>query len=287
MDTTIAFMAGEDWREWPEGEALLRDALADRGIDSTREVWSDGIEELSEYDALLIRSCWDYHKRPKAFRRWLDRLDDVEATIFNPPEVLRWNMNKQYLRDLDEAGLPVIPSEFFPAESDRDVGEVLKQRGWDDVVIKPLVGASGHEMMKCHRSELSDKTEELQQLDKQEGFFVQPFLERIQSEGEWSFVFFGGEYQYAIHKQPGDDDFRAHNHRGGTYRHAEPDPAWIEHVEELVDRFPHDCLYQRMDGVIEEDRLTIMEVEALEPSFYFTHYPSGAEVLAEKLASRL
>lgn len=287
MSSTVGFITGEDWLEWPEGEALLRDELARRNIQSEREVWDRGIDGWEKYDALLIRSCWDYHKRPGEFKQFLKQLKQLETTIWNKPEVLQWNMDKIYLNELNEAGFPIIPFRFYERGELPDFEAVMEEEQWEAVIVKPRIGASGHEMFMIDSSNIDSIRSEIETVAREKGLFLQPYVKTIKEEGEWSFIFFDGQYQFAIHKQPGPDDFRAHNHRGGTYRHAEPRPEWIDHVQSLVDRFPKDCLYQRMDGVIRDDQLVLMEVEALEPSFYFSYYPDGAKALADVIKTKL
>jgi len=287
MNPRIALITGEQWKTGSEENQLLREALSKREIDSEMVVWDEGVKPLSNFDASIIRSCWDYHQRSTEFLEWLKQLNTAETKIWNSPEILRWNMDKGYLQDLEDAGLPVIPSVFFDRGTMPDLEEVMDEHNWSEVVVKPRIGASGHFMHKITREEITARIGDIQTVANQRGIFIQPYLDEMRDRGEWSFIFFDGTYQFAIHKQPGPEDFRAHNHRGGTYRHAQPQPEWIEHVQSLVDRFPKDCLYQRMDGLIRNDQLLLIEVEALEPSFYFSYYPDGAESLAEIIEEKL
>jgi glutathione synthase/RimK-type ligase-like ATP-grasp enzyme len=287
LDTKLAMVTGSEWAEWIEEDVVLREALATRGIGAERVVWQDGIEGLSDFDAVLIRSCWDYHEKPEEFEDWLGELDSLSTPVFNDPEILRWNMRKTYLRDLEERGLPVIPTEFLEPHANLRLESLLDRRGWDDVVVKPMIGAGGYRMTRTARERLDRDRESIHSLMNDRGIIIQPYRERIRRDGEWSFVFFGGCYQYTIHKKPPSDDYRAHEKRGATYEPVEPPEIVVDRVRELVDRAELDCLYQRMDGLVLDGSIELMEMECLEPSFYFTHYPEGASSLAKKLAEMI
>src|SRR5689334_20257395 len=88
-----------------------------------------------DWDALLVRSTWDYTEREDEFRAWLDRLEASGARLFNPAPLLRWNLDKRYLLELQAHGVPVIPTLYLPRHAAVDLHEALISSGWTRFVV--------------------------------------------------------------------------------------------------------------------------------------------------------
>src|SRR5207247_1506148 len=80
---------------WRAAEALRRlgDLVEPIPWDTTGVGWA-------AFDAVVVRSVWDYHLRPAEFLRWVEAVDRAGTPLLNPAVVLRWNHHKSYLRDL-------------------------------------------------------------------------------------------------------------------------------------------------------------------------------------------
>src|SRR4051812_41141890 len=92
---------------------LLVGALAERGIDARWAPWTDPGVDWSA-GLVVLRSTWDYTVDRDAFLAWVDSLPRVA----NAAEVVAWNTDKVYLRDLHAAGIPVVPATVVePGES--------------------------------------------------------------------------------------------------------------------------------------------------------------------------
>ncbi|MFB6355621.1 MAG: RimK family alpha-L-glutamate ligase, partial [bacterium] len=211
------------------------------------------------------------------------QLEQVKPPIWNPPEVLRWNMNKLYLKELRETGVPVIPSVFIPQGARVPLDSVMEEKNWERVVVKPLIGAGGYKMSQIDRSEADSHQEDVQRLADERGVLIQPYLTSIEENGEFSFVFFGGAYSYAVHKLPAKNEYLVHKDRGGHYEKTEPSDDLIRQAGECLSNLTKQWLYLRLDAVQVEGRLKVVELEALEPSFYFDTVPEGAEYFAEAI----
>ena len=53
---------------------------------------------------------WNWSQCIGRFQKWLDSLEGLP--IENPLSVLKWNLNKRYLGELAERGIPVIPTAY-------------------------------------------------------------------------------------------------------------------------------------------------------------------------------
>jgi len=98
--------------------------------------------DWSAFDACLIRTTWDYMERREAFVNWAERTARLTC-LFNPPTIVRWNTHKAYLRELEQRGVPTVPTAWLPRGSTCDLGSLRRERGWSDLFIKPAVGPDG------------------------------------------------------------------------------------------------------------------------------------------------
>jgi glutathione synthase/RimK-type ligase-like ATP-grasp enzyme len=222
--------------------------LAELGDQAEPVVWSDPDVDWSGYQAVLIRSIWDYFVRHDEFLAWLDR---VRVPMWNPADTLRWNSEKTYLRELEQAGIKTIPTAWE--------GEVP----WDDAIVKPTVAGGSLGLRRAMKGEPIEP-----------GFIAQPFIPEVVSAGELSLVFFDGEFSHAIRKTPAEGDIRVQPEHGGVITAADPTPAELETAERVLAAAGRDLLYARVDLVGDG---MLIELEAIEPRFFFERGPSGAE----------
>jgi len=246
-----------DWLpELDPDDEPLRAALGDVGEPA---VWSDPDIDWSVYDAILIRSIWDYFERHDEFLAWLDR---VPVPTWNPIETLRWNSEKTYLRELENAGVRTIPTAWE--------GGVP----WDDAIIKPTVAGGSLGLRRAEKGEPIEP-----------GFMAQPFIPEVVNAGELSLVFFDGELSHAIRKTPAEGDIRVQPEHGGIVTAAKPTADELTAAEQVLAAANRDLLYARVDFVGDS---MLIELEVIEPRFFFSYAPAGAERrLVDALRARL
>ncbi len=116
-----------------EDEDLALAALRRRGAVVDVVDWDDPDVDWSAYDRVAVRSTWDYDDRLAEFVAWLHRVDAVTELV-NPLPAVLWSTDKQYLRELDAAGVPTTPTRFVPP-GERPVFPAGR------FVVKPAVGA--------------------------------------------------------------------------------------------------------------------------------------------------
>ncbi|HKE00748.1 MAG TPA: hypothetical protein VKE69_07055, partial [Planctomycetota bacterium] len=91
MKRRVALATSADLPDLAEDDRGLLDELRARGAEADPTVWSEPSVEWSAYDAVVVRSCWDYHLRLDEFVGWIDRVERDGVRLLNPPELLRWN----------------------------------------------------------------------------------------------------------------------------------------------------------------------------------------------------
>ncbi|HUP01519.1 MAG TPA: hypothetical protein VM737_08370 [Gemmatimonadota bacterium] len=299
------------WRSQPDlttDDRLAVEPLARRGIRVESAVWSaDGVEWAS-YDAVVLRSCWDYHLRRERFERWIARLESDGVPLINAPPLVRWNLDKRYLFDLAERGIPVEPTVWLERGTRADLAGLLRDRGWEEAVVKPAISASAHRTWRVPSvrtgsdgagdpTSLDPATLDQALLDRmlrRSDVMVQRLNRGIHREGEWSLVFLGGEYSHAVVKRPRAGEFRVQERLGGTLEPMQPPAAIVRSASEAlaatVDATAAVAatpVYARVDGVPEKDRLVVMEVELIEPSLFLAAAPGPADRFAAAIMSSM
>lgn len=256
------------------------------------------------YDAVLIRSTWDYHLDPARFIAWTESVEASGVEVWNPAVVVRWNADKGYLRDLERAGVSVVPTEWIPRGADVDLRSILRRRGWSRAVVKPSVAATAFRTWQIGTadSEAGRHDELLSTVLVEADALVQPFLEPVVREGEWSLVYFddgadGLAFSHAVVKRPARGDFRVQEPFGGTTAPATPSASLRSQADEaaaVIGRLaPGPLLYARLDGVVSDGNhappgtFLLMEAELIEPVLFLGSGEHAADRLAAAVARRL
>jgi glutathione synthase/RimK-type ligase-like ATP-grasp enzyme len=264
-------------------DANLAESLRARGIEPRAALWSDPQVDWAGFDAVLIRSTWDYFQHYEAFLRWLDGLERLGVPTINPTPLLRWNSNKRYLLELAPRGVAIIPTQIARAAG---LPELLAEPG-RHMVVKPTVsGTSWHTVRGTTGTPEFD--EAVAALPAGLEYLVQPFMPEIEREGEWSLLFFGGAYSHAVLKRPAVNDYRVQSEFGGRSEAVRPGPELIASAQKVlsaVSELGYDGgLYARIDGVRSADRFLVMEVEMVEPFLFLSHDPRASRRFADVVA---
>jgi glutathione synthase/RimK-type ligase-like ATP-grasp enzyme len=283
----IAFVTSAAHRDLTPDDHLAVTALAARGGRVTAAVWNDPLVDWSGFESIVVRSTWDYHLHPEQYRDWIAALEAIRVPVWNPPALLRWNMEKTYLRDLERAGITIVPTIWVAKGSDPDLPALLTERNWDHAVVKPVISAASNRTWRITR-EITPETRALLAESLRLGdVMVQPFVPEIQTSGEWSQIFTGGEFSHAVRKTPIDGDFRVQAHLGGGTVAADPGPELIKAARRVLDAVPSPWLYARVDGIETESGYVLLELEMLEPSLYFLYTQTGAARFADAIINRM
>lgn len=281
----IALATSEAYPALTPDDLLLLGPLAKRGIDAEPAVWSDPSYAWSSSAMVIIRSCWDYHLRIVEFLRWIERLEMLGVPVWNSPATIRWNSNKSYLKELEGKSISIVPTLWLEPGPNISLADGLRRVGWQRAVVKPRVSATAHQTKLIQAEQAEEAQKLFDALRAGSGVMVQKFMEPILSEGEWSLMFFDGEFSHAVLKTPTAGDFRVQHDFGGHERLAQAPRFVIEAAEKAI-RVAGNTLYARVDGVIEEGVFRLMELELIEPALFLGESTGAAEKLAAAIASR-
>ena len=270
----------------PDDQPLVP-ALASVGVRAESAVWSDASLAWESYDAVVIRSCWDYHLRVAEFFAWLDRLESADVRVWNPPALVRWNADKRYLLDLARRGVATIPTMIALRGRPRDVEAIVHAEGWRHVVVKPAISASGYETHSLTSPFDAATRETIERVSRRSHVLVQPFVEEIPRDGELSFTFIDGRFSHAMLKRARSGEFRVQTEHGGSVENTTVDASLVEQASRALGAIDGVPLYARVDGVVRGGDLLLMELELIEPNVFLSERSGAVDDFAAAIRARL
>jgi glutathione synthase/RimK-type ligase-like ATP-grasp enzyme len=281
MGWRIALATSLELPELWAGDRLFLDELIRRGHAASPAVWDDPRVDWDRCDAVVIRSCWDYHLKPEAFRGWLERVAAGGRPVLNRPALVLWNMHKRYLLDVARAGGRIPPTIVIGRGTGGTLRDHLDRAGWRDAVIKPAISATGHNTRLVQGSPSPDDERAFAEAVAEGDVLAQAYVPQVCEHGEWSLVFFDGRYSHAALKRAAPGEFRVHIEWGGTVESRTPPAALVAQAQALMDRLALDAAYGRVDGTDADGQLLVMELEVIEPELFFDREPAAAARLAD------
>ena len=256
-----------------EEDQMLQEGFEAQGFEASSVVWNRPDVDWNHYDIALIRSTWDYLDEQEQFLQVLSRIEASSCKLFNPLTAVRWNIDKRYLFDLERWGVPIIPTAL--ASEAENISKWFGNGQTQTVVLKPTIGLGGSHSFRIQLSELPNKLEDVRSQHPNHQYLIQPFIEDIQHEGEWSYVFFNRTLSHVLLKKPAPNDYRVQGIYGGTIQPTEPTAHDLSLAEAVITKLPLDILYARLDFVRVRGQLSIIEVELIEPIFSFNVVPES------------
>ncbi|MGY8973730.1 MAG: ATP-grasp domain-containing protein [Sphingomonadales bacterium] len=233
---------------------------------------------------VLLGTAWDYQDYPEPFLARLQALAAKGIAVCNPPEVVRWNADKRYLRELAERGATTVPTLWLDDAGPEDVLAAMEDFATDRVVVKRQVGAGGLGQHSFARDALPGPGWTMGR-----PCMIQPFLPSVVAEGEYTFVFIDGAFSHGVLKRAGAGDYRIQSLYGGYERDYAPEPQDLARAEAILAALPFDeLLYARIDMVrLPAGELAVMEAELIEPYLYPEQGPDLGRRLAAAIVARL
>ncbi|MEM7689727.1 MAG: hypothetical protein AAF291_11965 [Pseudomonadota bacterium] len=264
--------------------AALEPAFAARGLTLRVIDWEAPLEAFEGVSCALLGTAWNYQDRAGAFLEKLDALEAGGVAVLNRPEIVRWNISKTYLRELEQAGVRTIPTLWRETVTAKGLAEAFDVFECDRVVVKRQVGAGAEGQELVRRSTLPppDWTFGAPSM-------IQPYLPAIATEGELSFIFVDGAFSHALIKRAAKGEYRIQSLYGGTEETYKPSEDDLTAAQAVLDAVPFATpLYARIDALrMDDGSLALMEAELIEPYLYPVQGPQLGERLAEAIAKRV
>ena len=295
MGRQVAFVTYKKHPEITDDDSLAANALAQLGIDAVGIAWDKAGVDWTRFDAVVLRSCWDYFHHPTRFLSWIDSLDDQGVNLLNDHATVRWNAEKTYLADLMTAGVKIVPTVYAEQNSNASISQILNEQGWERAAVKPTISATSlHTWVSGPidaATSLRDDQQKLDSLLRERGMMLQEYLPEIETTGELSLIYFGGEYSHAVRKVPRMGDFRVQDDFGGTWNAVEPKEIIKAQADAVLRASARtsarNSVHARVDGVQRGETFLLMELEMIEPHLFLGAHPAAAERFAQAVASRV
>ena len=268
-------------------DEYVMSACRDQGLKVDRKSWDDPDFDWSTTRAVIFRTTWDYFDRFGEFESWLKQIKSV-TTFINPQELIFWNVDKRYLKDVAKAGIHIVPSHFVERGSLERLSEVADRNNWKELVIKPTISATAKDTFRILPDQIDSSQPLFERLCQQHTMMVQPFLHRVLDEGELSLIVIDGEVTHAVKKRAKPGDYRVQNDFGGSIELYEPAAEEVEFAQKAVLSCPTPPVYARVDLMKDnEGAWALGEMELIEPELWFRLHPQAAERLGQAIAGFL
>lgn len=264
----LAIVTGKLAPQLSDNGQRLSKALADYGVQSEPVMWDDPTVDWRSYDGVLIRSCWDYPEDRCRFQTMLNELETANLPVANSLPVLRWNLHKSYLTDLSKEGVLIPETSVIEQGTAVSLKEIMLKNGWEEVVVKPAIGAKSSGVWRTNVTEVADSERHFSELRADHDLIVQKFVPEIRS-GERSIVFFGGEYSHAWNSLPTENDITEFDGINADYEppatYRKQAEAVLESAADAIGLEQESLPYARIDYVHRKTDLVLMELELIEP----------------------
>lgn len=262
-------------------QELLKSAFEAQGLKVDITYWDNPSYEWQQTKSVLFRTVWDYFERFDEFWDWLEQVK-TKTRLINSYELIKWNIDKHYLRDLKNNGIQVVPTYFADRGNNISLQEIANLNDWKHIVIKPAISASAFNTYKITNDEIEQKEQLFHELLQTHDMLVQPFFPTISELGEASLMVFGGKFTHAILKKAKAGDFRVQDDFGGTVHDYNPTQEEIKFAEKVFQSCTSLPIYGRVDIVWDSNKhIYLSELEIIEPELWIRNRPESAKKIAD------
>ena len=262
-------------------QELLKSSLEAQGLKVNVTFWDNPSYEWQKTKSVLFRTVWDYFERFDEFWEWLEQVK-TKTKLINSYELIKWNIDKHYLKDLKNNDIQVVPTYFADRGNNISLQEIANSKDWRHIVIKPAISASAFNTYKITNDEIEQKEQLFHELLQTHDMLVQPFFPTISELGEASLMVFGGKFTHAILKKAKAGDFRVQDDFGGTVHDYNPTQEEIKFAEKVFQSCTSLPIYGRVDIVWDSNKhIYLSELEIIEPELWIRNRPESANKIAE------
>lgn len=264
-------------------DGIVRSALEAQGLRVARVDWSCPNFDWGSTQLAVFRTTWDYFYRIDEFLPWLEQTT-TKTQLMNPYSLIRWNLNKRYLLDLEDRGIRIPPTRLVPRGGIWNLMDSFREWDCAELIIKPCVGDTARHTYRIAPADCAAQQVIFNTLCAVEDMLVQPFLTSITVTGEVSLLLFGGKYSHAVLKRAKAGDFRVQDDFGGTAQPYTPTQAELQLAHQCVQACTLQPAYARVDIVYDQEGTPcVSELEIIEPELFFRFQPAAATLLVKEI----
>ncbi|MDT3695550.1 MAG: hypothetical protein ROY99_04100 [Ignavibacterium sp.] len=270
-----AFLSTDNLENFFTYDKLLIEPMKKSGWLAEEISWRDEATDWSHYDAVIVRSTWDYQHDSEKFFRVLQKINSL-THLENDLALMKWNMNKNYLNDLKNKGVLIVNTLWKNKFDRKEALNYFEQLGTEEIIIKPNISASADRTFRLNKHSLLQSFDILENIFTERDFMVQPFIKNIVEEGEYSLFFFNGKLSHSVLKTPKENDFRVQEEHGGNIKPVTASGFITDVAKNVINKLSSVPLYARVDLVrVHKNQFALMELEVIEPSLYLNKDPEA------------
>jgi glutathione synthase/RimK-type ligase-like ATP-grasp enzyme len=195
-------------------------------------------------------------------------------------DLVQANLDKIYLLEFQDQGIRVPRTVLLDRNSEESLAEVLDQEGWKRAVVKPRVSGAAYETWRVRREDAVEESDRFLRARRARDLMIQEYLPEIETDGERSFVFLGGRFSHAVRKRPRPGDFRVQSRHGGTNEALVVPSDQLDQARAVLELLPSTPCYARVDAILHQGSLLVMELELIEPNLFLGLHPGAADRFA-------
>ena len=280
-----AFLTLHDPTGFVMDDDLAIAPLAKRGWTVDTLPWDRAGVDWRSYDLVVLRSTWDYQHHAERFLATLATIEAGGTRLENSLAIVRWNMQKTYLHDLDVQGVPVVPTVWRDRLGAGELVPLFESLQTDQAVIKPVMSGNAQGAWRLDRRRAKLHAAEIEAFYARRALMLQPFERGILAEGEFSLIYFNGALSHSILKVPKRGDFRVQEEHGADILAVTAEPALRAAGEAAMKAIGQRLLYARADLVRHGEEFRVMELELVEPAIYLRMDPGAPDRFADAITS--
>ena len=278
--------------DWYIDQVLLEDKILQTSLEKKelkvcKKDWADKDFDWTTTKYAIFRTTWDYFERFDEFLAWLEDTKN-KTTFINSAEIINWNIDKHYLQDLERNKINIAPTLFIEKRDAITLQELFKKTNWNEAVIKPAISGAARHTYRVSPSNYRNYESIFQELIDKECMLFQEFLNSITEKGEISLIMIDRKFTHAVKKIAKKGDFRVQDDHGGKVERYCPSQTEILFAEQCIENSPLSPIYARVDIVYDnKNKISLSELELIEPELWFRNNPESAKLLAEKIKKLL
>jgi glutathione synthase/RimK-type ligase-like ATP-grasp enzyme len=282
----IAYVVGNDDPIDPDPDLDIPFAIKaaeQLEIDLVFANWNVKSIAWESFDAAVIRSAWDYVPVRDEFLQFAKNVE-TKTKLFNSYDVMRWNTDKKYLSNLENKGVPIIPTKFAS-----NIDEAMPAISWafgiaEAIAIKPTVGAGARLAGKATtEAEAIEFVKRI--LEAKRTAIIQPYISSVDDEGEKAIIVINGEISHVAKKVPALTK-GGHGDAAGQLEITSEIKDIVKNISNAVNEWD-DLLFARVDVVRMGEKLVLMELELTEPWLFMQFRPEAGVNLFKALKQRI
>lgn len=264
-------------------DRLVKEALEQKGLKVIKKDWACKDFDWAACRYALFRTTWDYFDRFDEFQTWFGQTKN-KTKFINPSQLILWNIDKHYLKDLENQSINIAPTHFIEKEDSISLDKLFSKSKYAKAVLKPAIAGAARETYLISKENTIEYEATFQKLISQEAMLFQEFQNNIIEKGEISIVLIGGRYTHAVLKKAKKGDFRVQDDFGGSVEEYYPNKEEITFAQAAVAACPIEPSYARVDIFYDnKQQLALGELELIEPELWFRNQPKAANQLAQHI----